>query len=42
MRYNNAIEQFPGSVIAGLGGFKQAEFFEVEAAEERKAVKVQF
>lgn len=42
MRYNNAVEQFPGSIIAGMGGFKQAEFFEVEAAEERKAVKVQF
>jgi LemA protein len=42
MRYNNACEQFPGSVIAGMGGFKQAEFFEVEAAEERKTVKVQF
>ncbi len=42
MRYNNTVEQFPGTVIAGMGGFKQAEFFEVEAAEERKAVKVQF
>ena len=42
MRYNNSCEQFPGSVIAGFGGFKQAEYFEVEAAEERKAVKVQF
>jgi LemA protein len=42
MRYNNACEQFPGSIIAGVGTFKQAEYFEVEAAEERKAVKVQF
>jgi LemA protein len=42
MRYNNSCEQFPGSVIAGMGGFKRAEFFEVEATEERKAVKVQF
>lgn len=42
MRLNNAIEQFPASIIAGMGGFKQAEFFEVEAAEERKAVKVSF
>ena len=42
MRYNNTCEQFPGNVVAGMGGFKQAEFFEVEAAEERKAVKVQF
>jgi len=42
MRLNNAIEQFPGSLIAGMGNFKQAEFFEVEAPEERKAVKVSF
>ena len=42
MRLNNAIEQFPGSIIAGMGNFKQAEFFEVEAPEERKAVKVSF
>jgi LemA protein len=42
MRYNNACEQFPGSVIANMSGFKMAEFFEVEAQEERKAVKVQF
>ncbi|MBL9079272.1 MAG: LemA family protein [Planctomycetes bacterium] len=42
MRLNNAIEQFPGSIVAGSGNFKQAEFFEVEAPEERKAVKVSF
>ncbi|HEX5054614.1 MAG TPA: LemA family protein [Planctomycetota bacterium] len=42
MRLNNSIEQFPASLIAGMGNFKQAEFFEVEAAEERKAVKVSF
>mgnify|MGYP000880101454 CR=1 FL=1 len=42
MRLNNAIEQFPSSIIAGMGGFKQLEFFEVESAEERKVVKVSF
>lgn len=42
MRLNNAIEQFPGSIVAGIGNFKQLEFFEVEAPEERKAVKVSF
>ncbi|MFY9346078.1 MAG: LemA family protein [Planctomycetota bacterium] len=40
MRLNNAIEQFPSSLFAG--SFKHAEFFEVESAEERKAVKVSF
>jgi LemA protein len=42
MRLNNAIESFPASIVAGMGNFKQAEFFEVEAPEERKAVKVSF
>ena len=42
MRFNNAIEMFPSSIIAGFGNFKQAEFFEVESPEERKVVKVSF
>jgi len=40
MRYNNSLEVFPNSLLAG--GFQKAEFFEVDVAEERKAVKVQF
>ena len=40
MRLNNAIEQFPNNVL--FSSFKQLEYFEVEAAEERKAVKVSF
>ena len=40
MRYNNSLEVFPNSVIAG--GFQKAEYFEVESPDERKAVKVQF
>jgi LemA protein len=40
MRYNNSLEVFPNSMIAG--SFQKAEYFEVETAEERKAVKVQF
>ncbi|MFN9706161.1 MAG: LemA family protein, partial [Planctomycetota bacterium] len=42
MRLNNALEQWPCSILASFGQFKQLEFFEVEAPEERKAVKVQF
>lgn len=42
MRMNNGIEQFPGSIVAGMFNFKQGEFFEVDSAEERKAVKVSF
>lgn len=40
MRLNNAIEQFPNSFL--FSSFKQVEYFEVEAPEERKAVKVSF
>jgi LemA protein len=40
MRYNNSLEVFPNSMLAG--GFQRAEYFEVESPEERKAVKVQF
>lgn len=43
MEYNTAIEQFPGSVIAGMFAFKPAELLEsTEAPEERKAVRVSF
>ena len=42
MKMNNGIEQFPANMIAGMFSFKQGEFFEVEAEEERKAVKVSF
>ena len=42
MRFNTKIEMFPSNIIAGMFGFKQEEFFEVEGEEERKAVKVKF
>jgi LemA protein len=43
MEYNNSIEQFPGSFIANMFGFKHAELLQAtEAPEERKAVKVSF
>lgn len=43
MQYNTSAEQFPGSIIANMFGFKQAELLQaVEAPEERKAVKVSF
>lgn len=40
--YNNKIQMFPSNIIAGMGGFKQGEFFEVKAPEEREAPKVSF
>ena len=41
--FNILIESFPSNIIAGSFGFKQEEFFELEAPDvERKPVKVSF
>lgn len=40
--YNNAIETFPGNLVAGFGQFQKATLFEVSNPVEREAVKVQF
>jgi LemA protein len=40
--YNTEIEQFPGSVIAGQGGFAAREFFEIEDVSQREPVAVDF
>jgi LemA protein len=41
--YNTAREKFPGSIIAGMFNFAQAELLQsIEAEEERKAPKVSF
>ncbi|HXY22737.1 MAG TPA: LemA family protein [Burkholderiaceae bacterium] len=43
MSYNNAVQQFPGNLIANVFGFKTAEqLAATESPEERKAVHVQF
>lgn len=43
MLYNTGIEQFPGSVIAGMFTFKPAELLQsTDSADERKPVKVVF
>ncbi len=31
--YNNKVEMFPSSIIAGMGGFKRHDFFEIDALE---------
>ena len=38
--YNTLIEAFPSNVMAGVGGFKHAEFFQVDDAWEREAPKI--
>lgn len=40
--YNNAIQQFPGTVFASPLGFKKADFFQTEDEAERQPVKVDF
>ena len=42
MRYNNKCEMVPSNIVAGIFGFTQAEFFEVEDESHREPVKVQF
>ena len=42
MHFNNRIEMFPGSIVANMFAFKQAEFFEIENVAEREVPKVSF
>ena len=40
--YNNKREIFPNSIIAGMFNFQESKYFEIEKAQEREPVKVQF
>jgi len=42
MHYNNDVERFPNSVVAGAFNFKQTQLLELEEPEARKPVKVDF
>jgi LemA protein len=42
MSYNTQREQFPASLIAGMGGFFPAQLFEIESPKEREAPRVSF
>jgi LemA protein len=42
LRFNNKTQEFPSNVVAGMFGFKAAEFFETTAEIEREAPKVSF
>jgi LemA protein len=41
MEFNTLTQQFPSSIIAGIGGFAQHEYFEMEEA-ARQPVQVKF
>jgi len=40
--YNNKIQMFPSSIIAGMFNFRAEEFFQVDVAAEREVPKVDF
>jgi LemA protein len=42
LKYNNQTQMFPSNFVAGMTGFKAADFFEVKAEGEREAPKVSF
>ena len=42
LNFNNAIQTFPGVLIAGIGGFTAKKGFEVASEAERQAPKVSF
>jgi LemA protein len=42
MRYNTKTEVIPSNIVAGMGGFKPAEFFEIDEPAEREVPKVDF
>lgn len=42
MRYNTRREQFPAVLFAGMFGFDEAEFFEIESEKERETPQVKF
>ena len=42
MHYNNARENFPGNLVAGQFGFKQAEFLDIGDEAKREVPQVSF
>jgi LemA protein len=40
--YNTALETFPSSLVATLGGFRQRRFVELDREAEREAPRVSF
>jgi LemA protein len=40
--YNVMIQQFPSNLVAGMGGFTPAQFFEIDNAADRAVPKVSF
>lgn len=41
-KYNTKIQSFPSNLLAGMFGFQENQYFELDSPEEKKNVKVQF
>jgi LemA protein len=42
LAYNTKVQSVPTNIVAGMFNFKLSEFFQIDAAAEREAPKVQF
>jgi len=42
MSYNNRVEMFPGSIVANMFAFRQAELLKIESEQKREVPKVSF
>jgi len=42
MTYNTTMQRFPQNLLAGMFGFTERDYFEIEIEEARQAVKVEF
>jgi LemA protein len=42
LAYNNAVQNFPNNIIAGMFHFETASFLEIESPEKREVPKVSF
>ncbi len=42
LKYNTKIQSFPTNMMAGMLGFQESDFFEIETPEEREAPQVKF
>jgi len=42
LSYHNLIQSFPARIVAGMGGFRLRDYFEIEEPEARGPVKVEF
>lgn len=42
MTFNNKTQMFPSNIVAGMFGFKEEEFFEIEDTSQREVPEVKF